>query len=68
MDRNIKNIISSKICSHCGGETDGWRCAVCGQEAAQYDPLHKCGGGKFQPKCKACGQAEDNCTCAKTNL
>jgi len=63
MEQDRKSVISSKICSKCGGEAEGWKCAQCGQTGDRFDPFHQCGGGKFQPKCKKCGQAEDNCTC-----
>jgi len=66
MPQNVQHLISSKICSHCGGEVDGWKCSKCGLAPDHFDSMHakECAaGGKLQLKCKACGQAEDNCTC-----
>jgi len=66
MQQNIIDVVSSKKCSKCGGEAEGWKCPKCGMESSQYDPLHwrTCPqGGKIKVKCKKCGQAEDNCTC-----
>lgn len=66
MPQDIRNIISSKKCSKCGGEAQGWKCPQCGLETEHFDPLHwrECArGGKMKARCKACGQAEDNCTC-----
>ncbi len=71
MEQNTKNLISSKICSHCGGEADGFKCPKCGLVSAVFDPLHwrNCtGGGKLQAKCKKCGEAEDNCRCPASSL
>ncbi|MBI2121634.1 MAG: hypothetical protein HYT98_00785 [Candidatus Sungbacteria bacterium] len=66
MTEHIKHHISSKHCSHCGGEGEGMKCPKCGKSSGHYDPFHwkECmGGGKFRVKCKACGQSEDHCSC-----
>ena len=66
MDDNIKNTISSNICSKCGGSADDWKCPACVDVAKQFDPLHwkNCKhGGKMRAQCNACGDAEDNCKC-----
>jgi len=63
MSQEIQNILSSKICTHCGGLAEGWKCIQCKEEVKNYSPIHKCGPGKSQPKCKGCRHAEDACTC-----
>lgn len=50
-------------CSKCGGETDGYKCDMCGIESAKHIPTHKCGGEHCMPKCKACSQAQVKCPC-----
>ncbi len=65
-EKNIKDVISAKTCSRCGGEADGWKCPKCGRTSDRYDPLHwqQCQyGGKLRARCKKCGEAEDNCKC-----
>lgn len=52
-------------CPKCSGETDGWKCAICGSESAQHDDNHKHAGSDryCTMKCKACSQADVHCTC-----
>ena len=50
-------------CTTCKGETKGWKCDQCGEEASQHIPTHKCGGDHCMPKCSGCGEAEVNCSC-----
>jgi hypothetical protein len=66
-EQDIKNVISSKHCSVCGGETEGFKCPECGTEKSNFDPMHwrNCAkGGKMQAKCKTCNESETNCQCA----
>lgn len=66
-DKDVRDLISSKKCSRCGGEARGWKCPQCGFETAHFDAMHwrNCvRGGKMKVKCKTCGRAEDNCTCS----
>lgn len=61
-------VASSKICSSCGGEVDGFKCPKCGEETKQYDPNHwrKCHKeGRLKLKCKSCGKSEIDCRCQK---
>lgn len=53
-----------QTCSKCGGPAMGYKCARCGEEAAEFQELHVCGAEEFEPKCTACGMAEKNCSCA----
>ncbi|WKZ26282.1 MAG: hypothetical protein QY304_02720 [Candidatus Paceibacterota bacterium] len=60
------NIASSKHCSTCGGEVDGFKCPECKITSAVFDPSHwrACiNAGKMKLKCKKCGMVEINCTC-----
>lgn len=50
-------------CKTCGGATEGHKCDMCGTEAKEHDPKHKCGGDHCMPKCKACSQAEVKSSC-----
>ncbi len=50
-------------CSKCGGETEGYKCDICGAESAAHDDNHKHGSEHCMPKCKACGQAQVKCPC-----
>lgn len=50
-------------CKTCGGETDGFKCDMCGAEAAEHDGAHSCGADHCMPKCKACNEAEAKCSC-----
>lgn len=52
-----------KKCAKCGGNTAGYKCEDCAEESAEPDQNHACGGGKCQPKCAACNQAETKCEC-----
>ena len=66
MEHDLRNVISSKKCSKCGGPADGWKCSECGKTSDHFDPTHwrECDrGGKMKVKCKGCQEAEDNCTC-----
>lgn len=51
------------MCSKCGGETEGYKCDICGAESATHDDKHACGSEHCMPKCKACGQAQVKCPC-----
>ena len=67
MVHDMEKHISSKYCTRCHGEADGFKCAKCGKTAAVYDPLHwkNCGGGgRMRARCKACQESEETCTCA----
>lgn len=54
-------------CAKCDGQTEGWKCAICGVEAETHDSSHKHGepasDRHCMPKCKGCGEAEVNCNC-----
>jgi len=50
-------------CKTCEGDTEGYKCDVCGAEAEEHDNEHSCGGEHCMPKCKACGKAEVGCSC-----
>lgn len=54
-------------CAKCDGPTEGWKCAICGDESNKHDPSHKHGepasDRHCMPKCKGCGEAETNCSC-----
>jgi RecJ-like exonuclease len=52
-------------CAKCGGDTDGFKCSICGAEAREEVLEHKHPESErpMMPKCKACGQADINCTC-----
>lgn len=55
-------------CAKCNGETEGWKCAICSEEAQEHDPNHKHGepasDRHCMPKCKSCNQAEVSCSCS----
>lgn len=52
-------------CPKCSGETEGWKCAICGAESATHDPNHKHEESDryCTMKCKACQKADVLCTC-----
>lgn len=52
-------------CPKCGGETDGWKCAICGEEAEEHDPSHRHAGSDryCTLKCAGCGKPDVHCTC-----
>tara|TARA_Y100000310_G_scaffold345859_1_gene471628 strand:+ start:23531 stop:23731 length:201 start_codon:yes stop_codon:yes gene_type:complete len=50
-------------CSKCEGETEGWKCEMCGSESGEHVADHQCGGEHCIPKCKGCAEAESKCTC-----
>jgi len=52
------------ICKKCGRATEGYKCDMCGAEAAVHDPNHACGAEHCVPKCAARKQADGKCTCA----
>lgn len=67
MHHDVVKHVSSEHCTRCHREGAGFKCPKCGQEGDHYDPDHfrSCPhGAKMRVKCKACGKAEDNCTCA----
>jgi len=53
-------------CGKCEGETDGWKCVICGQ--FDYDrPENHEHYGYYRysvPNCKNCDKTAGNCTCA----
>lgn len=66
MPFNIAKHLSSKHCSKCHGEGDGFKCPKCKYATASYDPLHfnECNEkAMVQVKCKKCSEAESNCKC-----
>lgn len=67
-EKNILTRISGHLCSTCGGEAPDWKCPRCGVTARVFDANHwrVCKyGAKMQAQCKACGDAEEKCTCKK---
>ena len=63
MTYDIEKHLSSKHCSTCHGEGDGFKCPKCGYVTTKYDPLHfnKCDEKSMvQVKCKKCGEAENH--------
>ncbi len=53
-------------CTKCGGETEGWKCDICGSLAEEHVDNHECGGEHCIPKCKDCQEAESKCTCSSS--
>ena len=53
----------TKKCQKCGMTAEGYKCEMCGAEAAEHDPMHACGGEKCVPKCSGCKEAETKCVC-----
>ena len=45
-------------CPKCSGETEDWKCAICGAESDSHDPEHKHEGSDryCTMKCKECGK------------
>lgn len=52
-----------KKCSTCGVDAQGYKCDMCGAEAAEHDASHACGGDHCQAKCSGCSEAESKCSC-----
>lgn len=56
-------------CPKCNGETDGWKCAICGEEASEHDPNHthvEGDQGRYCTlMCKGCAKADVHCDCPK---
>lgn len=50
-------------CSKCSGETEGYKCDVCGSESDEHIESHSCGGEHCMPKCAGCEQSQVLCTC-----
>jgi len=50
-------------CKICGGETNSYKCDMCGEESITHDENHGCGGEHCMPKCAGCNEAEIKCTC-----
>ena len=66
MAYNIEKHLSSKHCSKCHGEGEGFKCPKCGYTATQHNPLHfqECREKSMvQVKRKKCAEAESNCKC-----
>jgi hypothetical protein len=53
----------TKTCTACGGDTEGYKCEMCGSEADKHDAEHECGGEHCTPKCKECNESQAQCTC-----
>jgi hypothetical protein len=52
-------------CAKCGGQTDGWKCAICGSVALEHDEHHLHSGSDryCTLRCGACHEADVHCTC-----
>ena len=50
-------------CSKCNGNTSGYKCDMCDEEAEKHDDNHSCGGDHCMPKCAGCSQAQTKCSC-----
>jgi hypothetical protein len=50
-------------CKTCGGDSQGFKCDMCGAEAAEHDAEHACGGDHCMAKCAGCNEAEAKCSC-----
>jgi hypothetical protein len=57
--------MAQELCPKCGGETSGWKCAICGSEAKEHDANHiHAGSDRYcTMRCAACGQADVLCAC-----
>lgn len=57
--------MSSHLCAKCGGESDGWKCAICGALSATHNPnhIHQESDRYCTIRCAACGEADVLCTC-----
>ena len=64
---SIDHIVRKDICSVCRGPAKDCKWIQCKEISEKHNPLHKCGGHKLQPKCVGCNEAENNCTCKKSN-
>jgi len=52
-------------CAKCSGEAEGYKCDMCGTEAAEHDETHACGGDHCTLKCKGCNEAQTKCSCGE---
>jgi RecJ-like exonuclease len=52
-----------ETCSKCSGDTEGYKCDMCGTESTTHDAQHACGGDHCMPKCQGCSEAHVKCTC-----
>lgn len=50
-------------CKKCDGKIEGYKCDMCGAEAAEHDEKHSCGGNHCVAKCASCDQVETKCSC-----
>lgn len=52
-------------CAKCGDKTEGWKCAICGEESEEHDEehLHEGSDRYCMPKCVSCGEADACCAC-----
>lgn len=52
-------------CAKCSGETEGWKCSICGAEADEHDADHKHEDSAryCAPKCKSCSESDVHCKC-----
>jgi hypothetical protein len=57
--------MTALLCAKCGGDTDGWKCAICGAEDTSHAPDHlHVGSNRYCTlRCARCGQADVHCTC-----
>lgn len=50
-------------CKKCEGPVEGYKCDMCGAEAAEHDANHACGSDHCMHKCSGCNEAEAKCGC-----
>ena len=55
-------------CITCGGHTDGYKCAMCGEEMSEVKADHSCGGENCQRKCSGCNKPASQCDCPATAI
>lgn len=55
-------------CVKCKKDTQGFKCENCGEEAAEHDPNHTCGGKSCVGKCVGCNEAETKCSCEEVKV
>lgn len=55
----------TELCAKCGGDTDGWKCAICGSIARKHDAGHlHAGSDRYCTlRCARCQEADVHCTC-----
>ncbi|HEX6977330.1 MAG TPA: hypothetical protein VF185_03155 [Patescibacteria group bacterium] len=51
-------------CAKCKGEAEGYKCAICGEEAEKSEGHEHEGSDRYMTaKCKNCGEADVHCSC-----